>query len=51
MNATPCLKNSPNSIGSMAMAPMITDGIASSTSGSVTTHGDSCGFSPGARPW
>ncbi|MNS81791.1 hypothetical protein D3C72_1155130 [compost metagenome] len=51
LNATPCLKNSPNSIGSMAMAPMITDGIASSTSGSVTTHGDSCGFSPGARPW
>ena len=30
--------------------PMITDGMASSTSGRVTTHGDSCGFWPGARP-
>ena len=30
---------------------MITDGIASRTSGSHTTQGDSCGFCPGARPW
>ncbi|MNT77476.1 hypothetical protein D3C72_2165940 [compost metagenome] len=47
----PFLKKLPNSIGSIAIAPTITDGIASSTSGSVTTHGDSCGFSPAARPW
>lgn len=42
-NATPCWKKSPNSIGLIAIAPMITDGIASRTSGTHTTHGVSCG--------
>jgi hypothetical protein len=41
------LKKSPNSIGPIVIAPMTTDGIASRISGSVTTHGDSCG----AWPW
>ena len=38
------LKNSPKSIGSIVMKPITTDGIASSTSGSQTTQGDSCGL-------
>ena len=33
------------------MKPITTDGIASNTSGSHTTHDVSCGFSPGASPW
>ncbi len=38
------LKNSPNSIGSIVMKPITTEGMASSTSGSQTTQGDSCGL-------
>jgi len=37
------LKYSPVIIESAAMAPMMMDGMASSTSGTVTTQGDSCG--------
>ncbi len=37
------LKKSPNNIGPMVMKPITTDGMASSTSGTVTTQGDSCG--------
>ena len=36
-------KKLPYSIDLMPMKPMTTDGIASSTSGSVTTQGVSCG--------
>ena len=36
-------KKLPYSIGLIVRKPMTADGIASSTSGSVTTHGDSCG--------
>jgi hypothetical protein len=38
------LKKSPNSMGWMVMKPITTDGMASSTSGTVTTQGDSCGL-------
>lgn len=38
------LKEPPNSIGSTAIYPITTDGIASKTRGRVTTQGVSCGF-------
>ncbi len=37
------LKKSPNNIGPMVRKPISTDGMASNTSGTVTTQGDSCG--------
>ena len=37
------LKNSPNSMGSIVKKPITTEGIASITSGTHTTQGDSCG--------